>query len=157
MVVWLYRSLKPQGRKGLFYLFIWRLPAFAALRGGEGRVSTLWLTINIPQALAQEVGSRKNSHKPVCEYRFYPGGHKEMSSISADQEPPRIWAQMQGGGGLRGLSQWVQLCTWSPNKLWSSNSILNLWFHFFRLLILISSSTPATNGTSCLQKSNILF
>ncbi len=21
------------------------------------------------------------------------------------------------GGGLRGLSQWVQLCTWSPNKL----------------------------------------
>ncbi len=32
-----------------------------------------------------------------------------------------------GGGGLRGLSQWVQLCTWSPNKLWRSNSIFNLW------------------------------
>ncbi len=28
---------------------------------------------------------------------------------------------------LRGLCQWVQLCTWSPNKLWRSNSILNLW------------------------------
>ncbi len=29
---------------------------------------------------------------------------------------------------LRGLSQWgtVQLCTWSPNKLWRSNSIFNL-------------------------------
>ncbi len=28
---------------------------------------------------------------------------------------------------LRGLSQWVRLCTWSPNKLWISNSIFNLW------------------------------
>ncbi len=33
-----------------------------------------------------------------------------------------------GGGGLRGLSQWVQRCTRSPNKLWRSNSIFNLWF-----------------------------
>ncbi len=32
-----------------------------------------------------------------------------------------------GGGGVHGLSQWVQLCTWSPNKLWRSNSIFNLW------------------------------
>jgi hypothetical protein len=31
-----------------------------------------------------------------------------------------------GGGVLRGLSQWVQLCTWSPNKLWRSNSIFDL-------------------------------
>ncbi len=28
-----------------------------------------------------------------------------------------------GGGELRGLSQWVQLCTWSPNKFWRINSI----------------------------------
>ncbi len=38
------------------------------------------------------------------------------------------------GGGLRVLSQWVQLCmcthTLSPNKLWRFNSILNLWFSF---------------------------
>ncbi len=34
------------------------------------------------------------------------------------------------GGGVagQGLSQWEQLCTWSPNKLWRSNSIFNLWF-----------------------------
>ncbi len=36
------------------------------------------------------------------------------------------------GGGLRGLSQWVQLCTihctWSPNKLWRYNSIFNIWY-----------------------------
>jgi hypothetical protein len=28
------------------------------------------------------------------------------------------------GGELRGLSQWVQLCKWSPNKLWRPNSIV---------------------------------
>ncbi len=52
---------------------------------------------------------------------------KEMSSILADQWSPRIWAQMLGGGGLRGLSPWV--CTAvhrSLNKLWRSNSIFNL-------------------------------
>ncbi len=41
----------------------------------------------------------------------------------------RIWAQMGVGRGcgLRGLTQWVQLCTWSPDKLWRSSSIFNLW------------------------------
>ncbi len=38
------------------------------------------------------------------------------------------------GGGLQGLSQWVQLCTWSPNKLWRSNSIFNLWALWCRFL-----------------------
>ncbi len=33
----------------------------------------------------------------------------------------------RGGGGLRCLSQWEHLCTWSPNKLWRSDSIFNLW------------------------------
>ncbi len=32
-----------------------------------------------------------------------------------------------GFGGVGGHSQWVQLCTRSPNKLWRSNSIINLW------------------------------
>ncbi len=36
------------------------------------------------------------------------GGYKEMSSILADQERSRIWAQMWE---LRGLGQWVQLYT----------------------------------------------
>ncbi len=38
---------------------------------------------------------------------------------------PNAWGW---GGGLRDLSQWIQLCTWSPNKLRRSNSIFNLWF-----------------------------
>ncbi len=44
------------------------------------------------------------------------GDYKEMSFFLADQQRPRIWAQMpggEGGGGLRGLSQWVHR---SPNK-----------------------------------------
>ncbi len=31
--VWLYRSPFPEGRRGVFYLFKWRLPPFAAPRG----------------------------------------------------------------------------------------------------------------------------
>ncbi len=71
------------------------------------------------------------------------GVHIEMSSILADQERPRIWAQMREmgeGGGVAGsqpyarvdlnpnmpeltlspsqvLWIWPPLCTWSPNKL----------------------------------------
>ncbi len=30
-----------------------------------------------------------------------------------------------GGGALRGLSQWVQLYTWSPNKLWKVSSLVS--------------------------------
>jgi hypothetical protein len=45
-----------------------------------------------------------------------------MSSILADNialvyEPKCVWG---GGGGCVGLSQWVQLCTWNPKKLWRS-------------------------------------
>jgi hypothetical protein len=49
-------------------------------------------------------------------------------------ESSYIEVQMRGDGGggrrLRGLSQWVQLCTSrdvKPNKLWRSTSIFNLW------------------------------
>ncbi len=51
------------------------------------------------------------------------GDQKDMSSILADQLRPNAG----GWGGMRGLNQWVQLCTWSTNKLLRSNSIFNLW------------------------------
>ncbi len=53
-----------------------------------------------------------------------------------------------GGGWLQGFCQWVQLCTWSPNKLWRSNSTLKgtvsrdflllvfSWISFPKLLII---------------------
>ncbi len=42
---------------------------------------------------------------------------------------PAYMSPNTGGEGvvLRGLSHWVQLCTWSPNKLLRSYLIFNLW------------------------------
>ncbi len=37
---------------------------------------------------------------------------------------PKRW---RGGGAV--VRAWVQLCTWSPNKLWRSNSIFNMWLN----------------------------
>ncbi len=47
---------------------------------------------------------------------LYSGVHKEMSSILADQERPRIRAQMQVGGG--GCEVSTNENSWSPNTLW---------------------------------------
>ncbi len=61
---------------------------------------------------------------------FLSGGHKEMSSIciSWPIAPSHMGPNAGEGGGVAvaGLRQWVQLCTWSPNKFWRSNSIFNL-------------------------------
>ncbi len=57
-----------------------------------------------------------------------PGGYKEMSSIFADHSA-LVYRISMAVGGLQGLSQWVCISahhvTWSPNKLWRSNSIFN--------------------------------
>ncbi len=45
---------------------------------------------------------------------------------------------MRGGGGLRGLSQWVQAVYRNPNKLWRSSSIFNLCVQHMRRLIFSS-------------------
>ncbi len=50
-----------------------------------------------------------------------------------------IWDQMREVA-VRGLSQWVQLCTWSPNKLWRSNSIFNLCVS--GIALKLNSTTP---------------
>ncbi len=50
-------------------------------------------------------GPRQQNHLHAeGEWTSTPGGHKEKSSILADQLIPRIWAQMGGGGGRRGIS-----------------------------------------------------
>ncbi len=56
-------------------------------------------------------------------------GYKQMSSILAGWPIAPSYMSPNAGGGrgeLRGLSQWVQLWTWSPNKLRRSNSAFNL-------------------------------
>ncbi len=46
------------------------------------------------------------SKKDVCEnysrFRIYQMRYVEMSSILADQQRPRIWAQMRGEGAVAG-------------------------------------------------------
>ncbi len=56
------------------------------------------------------------------------GGSQEMSSTYLGWPiAPPVYEPKCGGRGLRGLSQWVQLCTWSINKLWRSYFIVNLF------------------------------
>jgi hypothetical protein len=40
---------------------------------------------------------------------YYSGRHKEMSSILADQQCPRVWTQMRGGGGPKPMSTVVHM------------------------------------------------
>ncbi len=54
-------------------------------------------------------------------------GHKEMSStFCCSIAPSHINPNAEEGERVRGLSQLIYLSTWSPNKLWRSNSIFNL-------------------------------
>ncbi len=61
------------------------------------------------------------------------GGYKEMSSIVADQPIAPSYTSPNAGGrgvGVAGVPANEYSCahhvTWSPNKLWRSNSIFNL-------------------------------
>ncbi len=54
-------------------------------------------------------------------------GFTKRCCLSLLSNSAHVYEPKCGGGGLGGHSQWVQLCTWSPNKLWRSNSIFNLW------------------------------
>ncbi len=70
-----------------------------------------------------------------------------MSSISWLTNSALVY-EPNAGAGLWGLSQWAQLCAWSPNKLWRSNSIFNLqymsrWFHcVWRCIAMCTCSGP---------------
>ncbi len=56
-------------------------------------------------------------------------GIKKRCRLSWLTNSALVYEPKCGGRGLWGLSQWVQLYTWSPHKLWRSNSIFNLWVH----------------------------
>jgi hypothetical protein len=86
------------------------------------------------------------------------GGHKEMSSILADQQR-LIYKPKCRGGGIAGS----QLCTWSPNKYWRSNSIFDLWLSVisvkpssfsFQCVVLLSQSCK-TSSVSCVVLSTV--
>ncbi len=63
-----------------------------------------------------------------------------MSSILADQWRPRKWAQMWGKEGVAGSQPMSTAVLRSPNKLWRSNSMCDLWF--FPLTFTVQHSLP---------------
>ncbi len=63
----------------------------------------------------------------VCTVIAPAGGVKEMSSILADQWHPREWAQMQREGRVARSQLMSTAVHRSPNELWRSNSIFDLW------------------------------
>jgi hypothetical protein len=60
------------------------------------------------------------------------GVYKEMSSILADHSiaPAYMSADAGGGGKLRGSYPMSTAVQRSPNKLWRSNCIFNLWYKY---------------------------
>ncbi len=70
---------------------------------------------------------------PHRHFHSHPGGHKEMSSILADQKRPCNTSPNAWGGRRCGVSANEYSCahhvTWSTNKLWRSTSIFNLCSH----------------------------
>ncbi len=81
--------------------------------------------------------------------------------------PPSYMSPNAGGVVAGSQPTWVQLCTWSPNKHWRSNSIFNLWltptqslgqrrnqFNQFTRYLLVHSvnGTFAINGKSTKQR-----
>ncbi len=86
-----------------------------------------------PYIQANDLLFQTLQHQPYAHDTGTSGGLKEMSSILADQYRPRIWAQRGGGGRVAGPKPMsTGVCTWSPYKLWRSNSIFNLWGTYMR-------------------------
>jgi hypothetical protein len=72
-------------------------------------------------------------------------------------EPSYMSPTMGGGGRLRGLRQWEQLCTWTANKLWRSISIFNLCCIYCGCEIYIKLAKPYRCHTLQRQPSNWFF
>ncbi len=69
------------------------------------------------------------------------GSQRDVAYLGWPIAPSYMSHNAGGGGGegrMRGLSQWVQLCIWSLNRLWRFNSIFNLSFVFLPTYLPIS-------------------
>ncbi len=74
--------------------------------------------------------NRVASGKPTDDGRICTQGVTKRCRLSLLTNSALVYEPKCGEGGeLRGPSQWVQLCTWNPNKLCVSNSIFNLCMH----------------------------
>ncbi len=87
---------------------------------------------------------------------FQAGGHKEMSSTVScwPIAPSYMWAQMRGeeGGSCWVSAKEFSCCVHrSPNKLWRSNSIFQLWFQ------AMGVATESPHIRSCFSSQNAAF
>ncbi len=70
------------------------------------------------------------SHSKSVSLKTIRGLQRDVVYLCWPKAPSYTSPNSGGLGGLRGLSQWVQLwhhLTWSPDKLWRSTSLFNLW------------------------------
>ncbi len=68
----------------------------------------------------------KTKNNYILDHLSWSGGHKEICRLSWLTNSALVYEpKCGGGGGLRGLSRWEQLCTSSPNKLRRTNFIFN--------------------------------
>jgi hypothetical protein len=103
----------------LFILFIFSL--VTTLKGCRTKIKNKWEITYLFTSTAKEY-TECQAFSPVVPIGSPPRSltHKRVLS-----PPPLVWPtapsyvcpNVEGVGGMRGLSQWVQLCTWSPNKL----------------------------------------
>jgi hypothetical protein len=73
---------------------------------------------------------------PVDVEAWGQGFQRDVVYLGWPIAPSYMSPNVGGGGELRGISRWVQLCTWSPNKFLRSNSIFNLCLG--RFLVMFS-------------------
>ncbi len=80
------------------------------------------------------------SSSRLCTCRVYPGGNKEVSSIQLTNSA-LVYEPKCGGRGRVAWSQPMSTALYrSPNQLWRSNSILNLWVYHFPLPVVWTCS-----------------
>ncbi len=124
----------------------YRLPLQAGLVACYTAFSSCWFIVNHvrhhPNCTTCEPGPRSTEFKPFfwscllytvifCVSTSAKFGRSTVMGLNQRDVvylclPICIWAKCGGGGGgVRGLSQWVQL--YSGAQTWRSNSIFNLW------------------------------
>ncbi len=91
---------------------------------------------NFPEtSIALELGWVPGSRRPgffLLSFVSSTGGlQRDVVYLRWPIEPSFMSPNAGGGGELRGLIQWLRLYTWSPNKLWRSDSIFYLWSLLF--------------------------
>ncbi len=93
------------------------------LGGGEGGISSVQISLFVKK----KTSWLYSIHKIMVLIR---GSRKQKDVVYLGWPTAPLLYEPKCGiwWGDAGLSQLVQLCTWSPNNLWRCNSKFNIWF-----------------------------